>query len=453
MKNVFYNTFLTLIILVFIGCKKNWLDQKPDKNLTVPSTLTDFEAMLDFETMYHSPLTFGDIASDGHYPTDAFFNIMPDYKKNAFTWTHDRSNINVLFWSNPYSAVFYANVVLEGLQKIKPQSPTEIAQFNRIMGTALFQRSRVFFEMAQIWAPSFDVNSSSNDLSIPLKLESDINIPSKRSTVKETYEQVIADLNKALPLLPAMPEYRNRASKAAVFGELARVYLSMQDYSSAKSYADSCLKIYSTLIDFNSLSQSASFIGAYNTNKEVIFHETQPENSSIPSKDLIDTALINKYDINDLRKSRFFKQNGSTYTFKGNYFNSAGQLFTGIATDEIYLIRAEGFAREGNKDAALADVNTLLRSRWKANLFVPITANTPDEALNIVLIERQKELILRGQRWIDLRRLNKENRFKITIVHKANGQTWSLEPNSYKYALPIPDDVIQFSNMKQNVGW
>ena len=101
----------------------------------------------------------------------------------------------------------------------------------------------------------------------------------------------------------------------------------------------------------------------------------------------------------------------------------------------------------------MADVNTLLRSRWKANLFVPITANTPDEALNIVLIERQKELILRGQRWIDLRRLNKENRFKITIVHKANGQTWSLEPNSYKYALPIPDDVIQFSNMKQNVGW
>jgi tetratricopeptide (TPR) repeat protein len=453
MKNIFYNGFLTLIILVFIGCKKNWLDQKPDKNLTAPNTLTDFEAMLDYETMYHSPLIFGDIASDGHYPTDASFNSMIDYKKNAFTWTHDKSNINVPFWSNPYSAVLYANIVLEGLQKIKPQFPNDVTQFNRIMGTALFQRARVFFEMSQIWGPPFDLNTSSSDLSIPLKLQSDINIPSKRSTVKETYDQVIADLNKALSLLPPMSEYKNRASKAAVFGELAKVYLSMQDYSSAKSYADSCLIIYNALIDFNTLPQNAGFIGAYNTNKEVIFHETQPENSSTPSRDIIDTALFNRYDSNDLRTKIFFNKSGSTYIFKGNYFNSAGQLFTGMATDEIYLIRAEGFAREGNKDAALADVNTLLRSRWKTNLFVPITANTADEALNIILEERQKELILRGQRWIDLRRLNKENRFKTTIIHKANGQTWTLEPNSYKYTFPIPDDIIQYSGMKQNPGW
>jgi tetratricopeptide (TPR) repeat protein len=453
MKNVFYSVFLTLIILGFIGCKKNWLDQKPDKNLTVPSTLTDFEAMLDFETMYHSPLTFGDVASDGHYPTDAFFNIMPDFKKNAFTWTRDRSNINVSFWVNPYSTVFYANVVLEGLQKIKPQFTSDVTQFNRIMGTALFQRARVFFEMAQIWAPPFDLNSSSTDLSIPLRLESDINLPSKRSTVKQTYEQVIADLNKALPLLPSMPEYKNRASKAAVFGELARVYLSMQDYSSARSYADSCLKIYNALINFNTLPQNVNFIGAYNTNKEVIFHETQAENSSIPSKDIIDTSLYNRYDNNDLRKSIYFKKSGSTYVFKGNYFNSAGQLFTGLATDEIYLIRAEGFAREGNKNAALSDLNTLLQTRWKTNLFVPITASTADDALAIILSEREKELIFRGLRWMDLRRLNREPRFKKTIIHKAIGQTWTLEPNSYKYTFPIPDDIIQYSGMRQNPGW
>ncbi len=99
------------------------------------------------------------------------------------------------------------------------------------------------------------------------------------------------------------------------------------------------------------------------------------------------------------------------------------------------------------------DLNTLLQNRWRTGTFVPFTASNADDALMQILTERRKELVLRGIRWQDLRRLNKEDRFKITITRTIAGNTYSIEPNSYKYTFPIPDDVIQLSGMKQNPGW
>ena len=458
MSKIRFYRYIALVVPIITltslaSCSKSWLDQKPDLNLTMPSTLKDFEAMMDYEAMYYSPLTMGDMAADGHTPGDTRWPGMIDYKKNAYSWTHDRPNVDLPYWKSPYSTVLYANLVLEGLNKVHPAFSDEIQQYNRIKGTAVFQRARIFFELAQIWAPAYNAATAATDLSIPLRLQSDITIPTQRSTVKETYDFVISQLVSALPLLPPLPEYANRASKAAVYGELARVYLSMEDYSKARAYADSCLGIYNALMDFNPLSTTTSFIGAYNINKEVIFHSNQPENSGFPSNDPIDTVLYNKYDANDLRKTRFFRLSGGSILFKGNYYNSSGQLFTGIATDEMYLIRAEGYARENNKDAALTDLNTLLKSRWKANTFVPVTATDSEEALSKILLERQKELLFRGQRWSDLRRLNKDIRFKQTLTRTVIGQTYVLEPNSYKYTLPIPDDIIKYSSISQNPGW
>jgi hypothetical protein len=118
------------------------------------------------------------------------------------------------------------------------------------------------------------------------------------------------------------------------------------------------------------------------------------------------------------------------------------------------LIRAECSARLENPTGAMKDLNTLMEKRWNNKVSYPvITAANAEDALRKVLVERQKELFLRGQRWNDLRRLNKDDRFKVTLTRTIGGVTYTLEPNSYKYTLPIPDDVIQLSGMEQNPGW
>ena len=72
-----------------------------------------------------------------------------------------------------------------------------------------------------------------------------------------------------------------------------------------------------------------------------------------------------------------------------------------------------------------------------------------ESALQVVLDERRKELVMRGLRWMDLKRLNAQGA-NIVVSRGFNGQTVSLLPNDPRYALPIPEDIIQLSGIPQN---
>jgi hypothetical protein len=90
-----------------------------------------------------------------------------------------------------------------------------------------------------------------------------------------------------------------------------------------------------------------------------------------------------------------------------------------------------------------------LSKRWKNGFFQAVTASSAADALTKILTERRKELVFRGLRWADIKRLNLEGA-NISLTRKLNGQTYTLSPNHPRFALPIPDDVIQISGMPQN---
>ena len=93
---------------------------------------------------------------------------------------------------------------------------------------------------------------------------------------------------------------------------------------------------------------------------------------------------------------------------------------------------------------ALNDINTLLIKRWNKNSqYVPFVSNNQKEVLDKVLLERRKELIFRGLRWTDLRRLNKEGA-NIIQTRSIDGQNYSLQPNDLRYVFPLPPDVMTY---------
>src|SRR3546814_18218946 len=91
------------------------------------------------------------------------------------------------------------------------------------------------------------------------------------------------------------------------------------------------------------------------------------------------------------------KNEDGTMSFRGSYHQSSVP-FSGLATAEVYLIRAECYARTGNVAAAMEDVNTLLEKRWKAGTYFPFSAHTAEEALSLLLNERRTELGLDRKR-------------------------------------------------------
>jgi hypothetical protein len=98
----------------------------------------------------------------------------------------------------------------------------------------------------------------------------------------------------------------------------------------------------------------------------------------------------------------------------------------------------------------MAELNTPLQNRWLQGTFTAVCAASSASALDIILVERRKELAFRGLRWTDLRRLNKEGR-NISLTRLLNGSVYQLNPNSPDYILPIPPDVLGFNpNIQQN---
>jgi hypothetical protein len=165
---------------------------------------------------------------------------------------------------------------------------------------------------------------------------------------------------------------------------------------------------------------------------------------------IVDTNLIASYDSNDLRQSvYYFQELPDTFTLTGGY---SGTIFpfSGLATDELYLIRSECNARAGRTTNALNDLDSLLAHRWKTGTFTPYPITSATDALDTILVERRKELAFRGLRWSDLRRLNREG-WNITLIRDINGVIYTLLPNdSNLYTFPIPPDVIQLSHIQQN---
>lgn len=442
-----------LMILIFCtvqyGCEK-FLDEKSDQKFVLPSTIPDLQSLLDdyFVINLHDP-NAGESSSDNYYLTDKIWSSnLSEQERRIYTWEGDK-----LFpvgmandWSASYDVVYKANLVLENLEKISGPSVVQ-SDWNNVKGQALFLRGKSFLQVAHIWTLAYDKATSSTDLGIPLRLTSDFNIPSVRSSVQETYDQIIGDLNDAAIMLPVTPLHKVRPSRPAAYALLARAYLSMRDYDSCMKYANLSLQFSSQLIDYNEVTEQPFPFMQFNI--ETIFYSVVGTQGPIGFWNArVDSMLYNSYESNDLRKSLFFEANGDgSYYFGGSYDPS--YLFTGIATDEVYLMRAECYARKGNSEAAMKDLNLLLSKRWKKGAFRPFEVSTDREALKLILNERRKELIFRGIRWMDIKRLNKEGA-NITLKRIMRGQVYTLLPNDLRYALAIPEDVISLSGMKQN---
>jgi tetratricopeptide (TPR) repeat protein len=446
-----------LITLFSVSCKKqdDYLAAVPDESLGVPSTLNDLQLMLQQENYFNaSDPGFGTLSADEYYVSDASWISSSPLEQNVYLWAKEiypNQTDQIDDWNSSYLQVYTANTVLDVLSGIKNIGNPVNPQHDVIKGSALFFRAKAFYNLLQIFSLPYDSVTAGTQLGIPLRLSADLNIKSVRSSEQECYNQILQDLQTAVSLLPATTAHPTQPTIAAADGFLARVYLTMGNYTKAFQFADACLAGNHSLMDYNSLKLGAFPIASSLLNEDIFHCATLNYGIFGYSDAIIDSNLYHSYQSNDLRKSIFFYYYRNQWTWNGTYdVIETNIVFDGIATDEMYLIRAECYARLGNTTAAMNDLNALLVKRWKTGTFVPYTAVNADDALQQILAERKKELLFRGTRWTDLRRLNKDPRFAVTLTRRIKGVTYTLPPNDPRYTLPIPYPEIRLSGIQQN---
>lgn len=446
--NFKYNLFCAALycLLSFTACDK-YLAEPSDKSFAVITNLDDVQALLDnFNLMNNSSPNAHEVSSDDYFLTDeGWESLSAEEDRRMYIWADEdvfRQGDQINDWYRVYRAIFYANIVLESLEDINIHEGNK-QRWRNIKGQALTFRASSFLDAVQVWSLAYDSATAEVDKGIPLRLHSDFNIVSTRGSLQETYNQIIADLKEAALLLPTLPIAKTRPSQSAAYGLLARTYLWLRDYPAAKRYADSCLMISHDLMDYNQLDMDINYpIPRHNV--EVIFEKVSGTGQVLSTSRLnIPFNIYNSFVDGDLRGNAFFYEGSEGQIgFKGHYYGGAA-IFTGLATNEIYLIRAECLARAGDLDGALKDLNRLLETRWKQNEFTPLTAASIADLLALILAERRKELLFRGLRWADVKRLNKEEA-NISLVRMVNGQTYKLTANSARFALPLPADLQRY---------
>lgn len=440
--------------MLLSGCKK-YLEIKSDSRLVVPSTLSDVQGLLDDANLMNLRTcpSFGDASSDDIFLPLAGYNAIGVTGQEAYTWrpTPYRFGND---WQTGYLAVYNCNLSLELLNNIDRIGPN--AQlWDNAKGSALFFRSYYFLMLTSQYGLAYDEASSASELGIALRTTSDFNVPSKRATVKESYQQVINDALQSMDLLPDYPQHPLRPSKGAAAALLSRCYLYMRKYDLALKYATDALKFNNKLMNFNGdsdLLALTSNVPVKKFNKETIWYAELYTSFGITNltRSRVDSVLYSSYNTNDLRKTAFFKIAAPYQQFKGSYAASATVCFSGFATDELYLTSAESKAAVGDITGAMEDLNTLMKTRWKSTVaFVPFSAVDKNDALKKIRDERRKELLLRGLRFADIKRYNKEGE-GIILKRIVDGKTYTLLPESKYYALPLPTDVIESSGMPQN---
>ncbi len=454
MKRFNQYILVLLLLLPVMACNK-FLEVEP-RGVQLLSTVTDYDKWLN------NVLLEGSLAREINLLADNVDNpVIPDpvvsVNDNIYTWADQFNpttvNADPLIWKNHYQSINYFNTVLLGIDQATGGTEQQKAT---LKAEALLGRAFEYFYLVNLYGKPYDALTAASDIAVPFTLSNDVSdqVPDP-STVKVIYDHIFADLNAALPNLPAdNPTNRYRGSVAAGYSVLARVYFYMRNYSEAAKYAQIALdRAGREMIDYNTITSSANFSylvirpDALYARIAVSFGTTE-----IPT-----VEFVKSFDKNDLRLKYFFSPSGNNNPTARNQvtFRPAGVPSAtayanwGTSVGEMRLIIAEAAARSGDLATALQQLDAIRKRRFPTAVYQAFQSGDQEEVLEKILTERKFELTFNGMRWFDMRRLDKEGRMPtVNRYDAANRVIATLPPKSVKYTLQIPEEVRYF-----NPGW
>lgn len=312
------------------------------------------------------------------------------------------------YWGDLYRFIYAANSLIEGVTRSETLTESLVSQLE---GEAKFIRAWCYFYLVNLWGD------------VPVALSSDFEVNSllPRLPINDVYEQIIRDLIEAKSLM--FEEYpsdqRVRASRIVASALLSRVYLYTENWEAAEAEASLVINDgrFSLESDLDNVFLNTSdeaiwqlqglrpFVGSQEGTTFIL--RRPPTSSGVSFR----PDYLTSFEGGDIRESSWIGSlsSGSEtffYPFKFKVsIDFSGEIpneyVTPLRLAEIYLIRAEARARQGDIGGAQEDLNTI---RTRAQL-PATTASDQISLLSAIELERKHELFAEfSHRWFDLKR-------------------------------------------------
>ncbi|SHM96019.1 SusD family protein [Chitinophaga jiangningensis] len=436
------NRYILTAILstgLLASCSKSFLDQNPTNQVPeeqVFTTADNVETVIN-GTWSYAMETFFTFAVPGYTSilraSDAMGSdvaITTKYGlRDAYTFVEmvdNTKNRVSAYWTILYKIIDNANNVITRVDGVTGDE----TQKARLKGQAYALRGMCYLTLASYYQFNPSVDPNAKAVPIYLKPTTPDTKGNPRATIKQVYDQAIADLLAAEPLVQGYS--RGDASKKykidinVVEGLLARAYLQTQQWTLAQQKAAAARVGYP-------LMSAEDYLKGFNdvSNAEWIWGHPQTPNQSNASYNfhfldvsspgsyyysfMADPFFKNFFDNGDVRTKLFDwdtlpSQEGYLRYKKFRFRDETALIgdFVLMRSGEMALIEAEAYARAGNTGAAATKLNELRSARTAYN-YVPGTGNIIDT----ILVERRKELWGEGFSLSDIIRTNG------TVVRKA----------------------------------
>lgn len=461
-NNIFSSTAIrSLVAILFViasltSCKKV-LDKVSPNAVEDGTVLTTVSGLRNARIGMYSTLQDKNYYG-GYYPL-----VAECYTDNGTTGGYDVIDLNDIaartmetaniyttgIYGAIYNTIYTANKIINNTDNVTGIDQDEKSN---ILAEALFVRALGEFDLLRMFGEHWD-KTSAYGISIVLTTD-DPKTPVARSSVDDSYKQIIADLQQAIS---SFNTYNGNqyASLSAAKALLARVYLYYGDKANAASLAteviddsnfglfgpDDFPKIYT-----DKETQESVFEVVFDLQNQSAYNTlTYVRDDALRS----DVAFIAAADLNDFFSARSddkrwalvdFKNvdvsiqpDGRTQKYRGEQTKDNSAYIIRLA--EMYLIRAEAEGRT----AGLADLNTIRESRGMEMLTAD-DVPTDEDFLNAVLDERRAELNFEGHRLFDLAR---------------TGRIAEVLGDDVNPIMPIPQREIDGTNniVVQNPGY
>lgn len=468
---------LTLIALINISCKKLVDVNVPNSRLIKKSVYNNNQTAISlvnqiFDNIESSgtysiggiPLLTGLSADEIIYSFVTSDQVLGSYYQNTLS---AQTIGSASLWSNSYKNLFNINDAIEGISQ-STDLTSKVKQ--QLLGEAKFMRAFCYFYLVNTYGE------------VPLILSTDYekNATMSKTSKDEIWKAIILDLTESYnnlsdefldgTLLSPSTE-RVRPTKWSAAALLARSYLYTNNWKLAEEKSDEVIK-NKNLFQLDSLENvflknSTESILQFqpttiNLNTWIGQYFTMPDSIgvSIFQPCYLSRHLLESFEPNDQRKIKWIgfsttpAPNSITYAYPSKYkqyknisaSDPLTEYYTVFRLSEQYLIRAEARVRQNNLNGALEDIKVI---RYRAHLPQTKALSQP-EILNAILHERQVELFVEwGDRWFDLKRLNKIDDIMESVA-KEKGGKWS----NYRQYFPIDLAELRLNpNLVQNEGY
>ena len=417
-----------LCSLVLAGCAKNYLTKTPNDSLPTDQALNDaggmqialngaYAGLRAVDAYGRSIQVMGDIQADNMYvETSNAGRYLSDFNYSVAV----NDGVALGMWQDLYAVVMRANQIIDA----KPTG----TQADQIRAQAYGLRALCYFKLVNIFAKPYTDDKTASG--VPIVLHYNLAYLPARSPVDSVYQQIVSDLNTALPTAPPYST-STTLSQYAIEALLARAYLYMGDNADAeKAAVDVISNSGFTLATPAQFGAFWADPGIHTDAVETMFEidaDVKNNNGSddislifIPAgyQDLYASSqLYNLYSATDVRQTLMTPgqtKRGAAAFLIYKYPNGANQSdrdnLKVIRLAEVYLIAAEA-ALPGDEATALSYLNALMAQRDPS--FAGY-ASTGAQLLSDIVQERRKELAFEGDRLSDL------NRLKLAINRVAN---------------------------------